>query len=303
MIYVILGVVAIWLGGDAIYWKVTDTRWKDWESGVDRDPDGVRVGCREFTVGEGDTALLMLHGFADSPATFRRMAPHLAEEGFTCRAMRLPGFAEPMEAYRESSRGAWREAVAAELRDLRRSHRHVMVVAHSLGAAIAADVLMDHPELADGVVMLAPLVGVSNRRSPLLSSEAWYHVADGVLVFSTMFEMAFPVHLDDESLYDEILRDEYVPKNVYDAMFETMRRVRADAPRLKAPVLMVLSRDDKIIDSEKAEAFLDQCGSEDRQLRLAEQSKHVITVDTDWEETCGWISQFVRERTSVAPGG
>jgi len=295
--------MAIWLGGDAIYWKVTDCRWKRWESGVVRDADGVRVGCRDFTMGDGDVALLMIHGFADSPATFRRMAPRLAADGFTCRAMRLPGFAEPMDRYRRSTREQWRATVRRELEMLRASHRRVFVVAHSLGGAIAADVLMDHPDLADGVVMLAPLMGVSNRRSPILSAEAWYSFVDPLLAFSTTFEMAFPVHYEDEALGDEVLRDEFVPRNIYRAMFQTMRRVRGAARRFEHPVLMVLSSDDKIVDAEKAQTVLDACGSTDKQMRFARHAKHVLTLDTGWEETTSWIRQFVGERSSLAPGG
>ena len=38
-------------------------------------------------------------------------------------------------------------------------------------SAIAADVILDDAAIADGVVMMAPLIGVSNRRSPVLSTE------------------------------------------------------------------------------------------------------------------------------------
>jgi esterase/lipase len=86
-------------------------------------------------------------------------------------------------------------------------------------------------------------------------------------------------------------------------MFQTMRRVRGEAQRFELPVLMVLSRDDKIVDAKKAQKFLDACSSTDKQMRFAEHAKHVITIDTGWEETSGWVSQFVRERSAIAPGG
>ena len=75
--------------GDVVYSCSVGAGYREWNSKVRRDPDGVREGCREFTLGEGETAVLMVHGFGASPAVWRKMAASLAAEDFTCRAMRL----------------------------------------------------------------------------------------------------------------------------------------------------------------------------------------------------------------------
>src|SRR5579871_5198861 len=89
LLLVPVAIPVAWLGLDFSYSLLVQFQYARWEAGIVRDPDGVRRGCREFTVGRGDTALLLIHGFSDSPAVFRRMAPDLAARGFACRAMRL----------------------------------------------------------------------------------------------------------------------------------------------------------------------------------------------------------------------
>src|SRR5687768_5379807 len=95
----ILVFVGVWLLGDFLYSRIIAWRVARWETTIERHPNGVRVGCEDFTVGSGETALLLVHGINDSPAMWRKMAPRLAEQGFTCRAMRLPGFAMPLKDY------------------------------------------------------------------------------------------------------------------------------------------------------------------------------------------------------------
>src|SRR5262249_15321002 len=141
--------------------------------------------------------ILLIHGFADAPTLYQRMAPALTEKGFSCRVMRLPHFAMPMDHYRRTDAAQWREAVRSELLDLRRRHARVVVVAHSLGAAVAVDSLPADPAAADAVVLLAPLLAVSDRRSPLLSPRAWQSILDHALIFVDRVGLPFPPNLRD----------------------------------------------------------------------------------------------------------
>src|SRR6202011_3451084 len=68
--YVIAAVIAVpvlWLCGDLLHSLLM--RWLDrrWEARIERDPEGVRVGCREFVLGDGEDAVLLVHGYGDSP--------------------------------------------------------------------------------------------------------------------------------------------------------------------------------------------------------------------------------------------
>jgi pimeloyl-ACP methyl ester carboxylesterase len=86
-----------------------------WEARAQRGPDGLRRGYEPFSIGTGATAALLIHGFGSSPSVFARLAPTLAQRGFTCRVMRLPGFGEPLSEYARVTAADWRAAVHAEV--------------------------------------------------------------------------------------------------------------------------------------------------------------------------------------------
>jgi carboxylesterase len=285
----------LWLSGDVLYSLLIRRGYALWAAGIEREADGVRVGCREFTVGKGDTALLLIHGFADSPSVYRRMAPALASRGFTCRAMRLPHFAMPMSQYRKSTAAGWREALRSELLNLAREHRRVVVVATSLGGAVAIDYLADHPESAAGVVLLAPLVDVSSARSPLLSPRGWFNLLDHALIFADRVRSPFtPTDLPAESRAF-LKTDEFIPRTIYRELFPLIDRNRERASRFRVPLLMVLAPEDPVINNRAAEWFFGECPAMPKRLVHLQEGGHVIPLDRGWETTVEEVVTFVRE--------
>jgi carboxylesterase len=287
------GLVLLWLALDLLHFLVVRYANARWEAGVRRDPDGVRAGCREFTVGAGETALLLVHGFGDSPIQFRCLAAALAERGFTCRAMRLPRFALPTAGYRKSTAAEWRQAIHDELRALRARHSRVVVVAFSLGAAAAVDYLIDRPDAAAAAVLLAPLLGVCNRRSPLLAAETWYHVLDRLLLFSDRVWSAFPPDVRDPQAAPLMAADPFVPRTIYREMFALLARNRQRFGQFHTPLLLVLSRHDLVIDGAVAERFYRQCAAPVKRLTWAEESGHQLPLDFGWRNLVDDMASFL----------
>jgi carboxylesterase len=297
--WIVLAVVAVWIAGDLCYSLLMKRGYARWNRGIEREPDGVRRDCREYTIGTGDTALLFVHGFGDSPSIFQRMAPALANHGFTCRVMRLPGFAMPMAAYRKTSGAAWRQAVSSELHALRQNHSRVVVVGHSLGAAVAVDCLADQPDAADAVVLLAPLINVCNRRSPVLPARAWYHILDSLLLFTDRIGMVLPPDLRDADARSLMKQDQHIPRIVYREMFALIRRNRGRAATFRAPLLLALAKDDLVVDNRAAEAFFNRCPAVPKRLVVLEEAGHILPLDRGWEKVVEEIRTFLD--AAVAP--
>jgi carboxylesterase len=290
----VVAAVVVWLAGDAFYAVRVERRLAAWEAGVQRGPDGVRVGCEAFSVGEGDIALLLIHGFADAPAVFRPLAAAWAEDGFACRAMRLPGFAEPMAAYRGTSLEAWKAAVTAEAEALRRTHREVWMVGHSTGAALAVAVLLADPGLADGVIMLAPLFAVSGERSPVLSPEGWFHIGRRIFRRTDVLENEFPLVARDPSAADYPYRDRFVPMNVHRDLFRLMDELESRASEVTHPVWMAVAAADLVIDTQVALAFFEALGSTRSGKVVLQDSGHVIPIDAAWPRVAREAAAFIR---------
>jgi esterase/lipase len=297
----------LWIVGDLVYSLLMKHRYARWDAGIERDPDGVRRGCREFSVGQGHTAVLFIHGFADGPAVYQRMAPALAEQGFTCRVMRLPYFAMPMDTYCRTDAAQWREAVGAELQELRRHHAQVSVVAHSLGAAVALDYLAGNPRAADAVVMLAPLLGISTQRSPLLSPAAWQRLLDHTLIFTDRVGMLSFADLLDPEARPLMKDDRFVPRGIFREVVRLVERNRTRAESFRLPLFLALGEYDAVVDNRTAERFYQACAACTKCLRQMTGAAHVLPMDFGWQALTEDVAKFLRsmksEVTEVRSGG
>ena len=285
------------VSADYAYSRAVAAHAARWEARQARGADGVRLDCAGFTCGTGRVALLLVHGFGSSPAVFRPWAEELAARGFTCRAMRLPGFGEPLDAARGATADAWRRAVDAEIDALRRGHDEVWLVGHSMGATLCAEAAARRPDDVAGVVLLAPLFGVSSRRSLGVPPERLFGLRR-VLQYTDVFETCFPIDADDPAVAHLEARDRFVPLNIYTSMFEVMRAGRGLAPRLRGPVFMAAAVRDRVVDLRAARRFAAELGPGVR-YREVEPAGHVLPLDTGWRALCGEVEAFIR---GAAPG-
>ena len=301
---VVLGVVAVWLLGDLLYSCVVAYKVSQWEQTIERDEEGVWEGCQAYTTassiaGKGvdsdKGALLLVHGINASPKHYDKMAAQLAELGYTCRVMRLPGFAEPIPKYAASKHGHWIGAVRQELTDLRSEHERVGIVAHSLGGAVAIGQLLKHPESADFAVLLAPATAVSSHRSPVFSTRSWHRFGNATLLFTSIMQSPFGIDCHDPDQRDYPGRSPFTPRSVVDELYTLIDDNWEQIDQFQTPLLMVLSKDDIVIDWQAAERYYDLVPVKQKQLMFLKDSGHAIPIDYGWQETVDAIDQFANE--------
>jgi carboxylesterase len=295
IVFTIIGLVSFWMAGDWTYARWVVNQLAENEKHIERDATGLRKGCESFTVGSGDTAILMIHGFADSPAIFRPMASLLAQDGYTCRAMRLPGAGMPVDNARYVTRQMWEDAIYVEVRKLLKTHSQVWLLGHSLGGGLATRVAAQHPDEIAGAVLLAPLFEVSSRRSPLLTARQWFTMASRMLLFSDVFEITFSRDVKDASALDIDRRDQFIPFNIYQELFGLVDSLRQIAPQIQRPLMVVVSNDDRVVDSNAARHFFQACASTKKLLVEAKEAGHVIPIDRGWQATAQSIEHFIQQ--------
>lgn len=262
---------ALWIGG----------RRRLWERGVRRGADGVLIDAAPFTVGHGDVALLLVHGFADTPAVFRELAGALAAEGLACRAMRVPGAGEPRAAASRQSPATWIEAVRAEAAALRATHREVWVLGHSMGGALALLAQLDAPATADGLILLAPLIAVSPVRAPLMPPRFWFRLARVALPLARTLESCFPMNnLTRDGDAAGYTRDRFFPLETYMGLFALTDRLRGRGADLQVPVFAELVAGDRIVDTAAAQAWLAGCPGPRRHLAILDGCGHALPQET-----------------------
>jgi esterase/lipase len=201
----------------------------------------------------------------------------------------------PIERYAKATKEEWLAEVKSEIQTLRENHVRVAIVAHSLGGAVTISCLLEDPEAVDAVVLIAPAVEVSDRRSPLLSTRAWHEIAKWLLPFTKITSSPFTNDCHDIAAGDYAGRTTFTPLAVADQTFQLVDANRGRAAEFKTPLMMVLAKDDQVIDWEAAERFYQEASSEPKTIRFMEDCGHAIPVDNGWEDLTREVADFLRE--------
>ena len=290
----LLELLVLWLAANLLHRLWIGVRLHLWERSLTRDANGLRPGVTPYTVGNGPIAILWVHGFADSPAIFRRMAQRLADTGhFTCHAMRLPGAGEPLRQSAQVTLADLDAAMRREIASLQGAHAQVWLAGHSMGAGLALRTALDPTAGVAGLVVLAPLIRVSRRRSPLLPPAVWFRVARVVFCLSRTFESCFAsttTAVDDPGFVTR--RDRFIPFNTYCSVFALVNDLASRAPALRVPVFAALAAEDRVVDSAAAERWFSAVTAPKR-IRIIPEVAHEIPMQLGWQQLTDEMMEFV----------
>ena len=286
-------VVVVWLVGDFCYSQYVAYRIRQWETAVPWTSEGRTPDADETTRGSGEPALLLVHGFSDTPQIFRKLVPELVQRGYTCRAILLPGFGRNVEAYRRSTHQQWLDKLSQEVAELRKTHDQVWVVAHSLGGAISINYQLNHPGELSGLVLITPAVQVSSRRSPVLSTRFWHEFSKVMLPFSTVACSPFAMDARDPAEREREYRNVFTPRSVVDNTFRLIDANAGRADEIQVPSLFFLAVEDPVVDSPAIEGFFNACGAADKELVRLDNSGHMAPVDLQWPLIVEELDEFV----------
>jgi carboxylesterase len=257
-----------------------------------RDDDGVVRGAAPITLtGTNGRAVLLVHGFNDTPQSVAYLARRLQSAGYTVHAPRLPGHGCGLrEMAREARAAAWRAAVCDAHDVLARDHRAVYLCGQSMGGALAVLEAIDRPSVA-AIALLAPYLGMPSalrwrlRLAVLVEPFVTYMVSTG----------------GERSLHDPDARRAalgpgIVTATTLQALQEVALRAESALPRLTTPTLYVQSRRDNRIPEATALACFSAIGACDTQLQWLEGSGHIISADYERDAVAdavlAWFARF-----------
>lgn len=256
-------------------------RYHQWDKSVLRGNDGVLDFARPQSYGQGNRALLLVHGFGDTPAVWSALAPALAERGYHVHAMRLPGWGEPVDRKRGLRLEDWENAIIQEADRLARDHEKVAVLAHSLGGCLSTVLAQSGRLPAQALVLYAPMFEVSSARSPLLKTRTWFEVGDKILPERLIIESLFADHARVNTPRPKSQRDPFNPKNIFRMLYAEMDRFENQSPSLDLPLRLVLPGEDRVIDSRRTLIWYDQLQAPVKTLHTEIDAGHVLPLDMD----------------------
>lgn len=122
------------------------------------------------TFGEGEHTFLLLHGIGMGRSVYLDVVQRLKGRVI---ALDLPGFGEAPEPSRNLTMERHADLVAAYLRHV--GADPVVVIGHSMGSQIGAELAARHPSLVEGLVLAGPTVDKAARN---VAAQARYLLID-----------------------------------------------------------------------------------------------------------------------------
>lgn len=209
---------------------------------------------RPFVLEGGRPAALLVHGFPGTPDEMRPLAQALHAQGWTARAVLLPGFGPEIGTLFQRRKQDWLDHVRRELQLLKVNHSPVLLVGYSMGAALALQVAAK--EKPDALLLLAPLWRIGNRLHALI----WQVVRRlfpsikplrAVPLNDTRVQEAVGGFLPDLDLDDphvqSSLQQLRVPTRLIDQVLFVGRDSAKAAAQITVPTLILQGTDDEAV--------------------------------------------------------
>ena len=236
---------------------------------------------------DGDTGVLLLHGFTGHPGSVRLQAEALVDAGHHVEMPLLPGHGTVVEDMLTTGWADWSgEADAAYERLAERADR-IVIAGQSMGGTLALQTALRHPP-ARGVCCINPVTLPLAADVVELIREM---VAEGVDVApGAGSDIADPEVVD--AAY------EGSPLRPLLSFFEDgVEPLDGQLASLTSPLLLLTSRQDHVVEPANSEHLAATYGGPVEHVWL-ERSYHVATQDYDRDVVCERLLQFVAKVTA-----
>ena len=226
----------------------------------------------------GRTVALLVHGFTGSPWEMAPLALHLATNGITSVAVRLPGHGTSPEDLARRHYEEWVETVSNGQQFSKNEGDHQVAVGLSTGAMVAIAAHLSHQ--FDGLVLLSPFLKVRHRLAPFA----------GLLRHFIHYQKR-------EITAEENLH--YYDRRPMEGVHQLNRMIKSTKKHLmdiKVPTLVACSKGDKTVDPDSAIDLYNQLGSQNKELHeFGEEVPHVLTTaeNPKQEEVFTLVSRFI----------
>jgi carboxylesterase len=219
---------------------------------------GNRYGC------------LLVHGFTGAPKEMRWMGEYLRDQGYTVLGVRLAGHATKIEDMMRMQWQDWLASVEDGYQLLKGCTDNIFVVGLSMGGILSLLFSSLYP--VSGVITISvPYELPDDPRLPF---------AKVLSLVINKVEKGPPDWHNPEAAKDHVEYPHFPIKGVIQ-LRDLLAEMRAALPKVKAPALVIQSRQDEGVLPINAEKILAALGSTDKQIFWVENSGHVIPREPD----------------------
>jgi carboxylesterase len=233
---------------------------------------------------EAPGVCILIHGINGSPEDMEGLNEDLSDQGFVVRNLLLPGHGTSVRDFARHGWTEWKLAVERAVDESLARHRRVVVIGHSLGAALALAVASERPRLT-GVIALCPPVRLYD---PLAKAVA-------AARYVTPYLPAWGEDIRDRA--GSRRRNAIYPFTSTEALHTLMNalpRLRRQLPSVTVPALVITARHDHVVPVRDGREAYTLLGSERKELVVLRHSFHSVTRDLERHIVSERVSAFCR---------
>ncbi len=254
---------------------------------------------------DAQVACAVVHGFTGSPYEMRPFAERLAARGVHVDVPLLPGHGTSVEDMSRTSFPDWVAGAEAAYLGLTARHRRTFVLGFSMGGLIALMLASRHN--VDGIVVVSAPLRIRDPRARFLPLIALVRKYEPPIPPAPPLRPATPAG-PSEMGSEERRTVSYSQKPVVciQSLMRLMQAVRAETPRVHAPLLAIYGANDHTAPPEDGRWIVDHAGrgagtdaSRDaaaiarRRLVVLENSDHFGMFGPDRDRLFGEIEAFI----------
>jgi carboxylesterase len=252
-------------------------------------PDHVIPGAEPFELEGSDksAAVLLIHGITGTPSEMRYLGEYLNHAGFHVRVPLLPGHGTDIKDLNRTTWEDWLGKIEIDFFALSANFEKVFIAGLSMGGLLCLSLMADKSGRVAGGAALSTPMSFSDWKARYLLPIAnvtglKYLVPD------------LPKSVDDVTVpggrthvcYD---RDSVTASA---SLLSLIKKVKQQLPKVDAPLLIMQSVRDTVVDPKSADVIYDRVSSPVKQKVMLEKSFHTITVDVEKEIVARTVLDF-----------
>lgn len=248
--------------------------------------DGIIIGAEpRCYAAEGQRALLLFHGYNDSPRSVEGIAERIHGAGWTVRVPLLPGHGRSLESWDGWHAEEVLRSVREEFAALQATHSVVVVGGLSMGGALACWIAAESE--ADAVLLYAPMLYIPRPMQFAVSTARLWSLLTKYIAGGS-----------GRSIRDPDARARMISYGCSTRRsLEGLERIATDTILrlgfVRAPVLFCQSREDNRLPYDQSHRAFTRLAAKDRTAHWTDGAGHVLTVDYGWEAlaetTIAWL--------------
>jgi carboxylesterase len=251
--------------------------------------DNLAVYGEEFSLGHGNAACLLVHGFGCGPIQMRELAEFLSKLGFTARGILLPGHCGNSSDLALSTLHGWQEKVESEYCQLKSEYNEVAVIGFSLGALLTLQLALKYP--IERIILMGTPIFIIREYLPIHSL---IRVCKIFIKKVKTWKRRCYIESEAYTGYLHQPVDTHYPLQTLHEIKQIIKAIKPKLRDIRSRTLVIHSKKDLIAAPASARYVMKHLGSAYKRLVWLDRSHHLMMYGNEKKAVFNAVKEFLK---------